>query len=84
VAEEVEDRKVLDAALIAAAQAIEHYEIARYGSLIAWAREFGRNDCANVLEKNLTEEKASDRKLTVIGESRVNIAAAAPIKSVNA
>lgn len=77
VADEVEDRKVLDAALIAAAQAIEHYEIARYGALIAWAKELGRNDCASVLEKNLAEEKAADRKLTVMVESGVNTAATA-------
>ena len=77
VADEVDDRKVLDAALIAAAQAVEHYQIARYGSLIAWAKELGRNDCANVLEKNLTEAKVADRKLTAMGESGINTAAAA-------
>jgi ferritin-like metal-binding protein YciE len=77
VADEVEDRKVLDTALIAAAQAVEHYQIARYGSLIAWAKELGRNDCANILEKNLAEAKAADRKLTVMAESGVNTAAAA-------
>lgn len=76
VADEVEDRKVFDAALIAAAQAIEHYEIARYGSLIAWAKELAREDCAEVLEKNLAEEKAADRKLTAMAESGVNTAAA--------
>ena len=76
VADEVEDRKVLDAALIAAAQAIEHYEIARYGSLIAWAKELAREDCAGVLEKNLAEEKAADRKLTAMAEAGVNTAAA--------
>ena len=76
VADEVEDRKVLDAALIAAAQAIEHYEIARYGSLIAWEKELAREDCAGVLEKNLAEEKAADRKLTAMAESGVNTAAA--------
>jgi ferritin-like metal-binding protein YciE len=76
VADEVEDRKVLDAALIAAAQAIEHYEIARYGSLIAWAKELAREDCVGVLEKNLAEEKAADRKLTAMAKSGVNTAAA--------
>jgi len=69
---EVEDKSVLDAALIAAAQTVEHYEITRYGSLIAWAKELGRNDCAALLQQNLDEEKATDRKLTSIGESRVN------------
>jgi ferritin-like metal-binding protein YciE len=66
------DNEVLDAAALAAAQAVEHYEIARYGTLIAWARQLGRNDCAQVLEETLQEEKATDRKLTAIAESRVN------------
>jgi ferritin-like metal-binding protein YciE len=48
----------LDAALIAAAQAVEHYEITRYGTLIAWAKEFGRNYCASVLQQNLEEENS--------------------------
>ena len=55
------DPEVLDAAALASAQAVEHYEIARYGALIAWARELGRNDCARVLEQKLKEEKAADR-----------------------
>jgi ferritin-like metal-binding protein YciE len=63
---------VLDAAALAAAQAVEHYEIARYGTLIAWARQLGRPDCASVLEPTLNEEKAADRKLTGIAEARVN------------
>ena len=46
IAGEVEDKEVLDAALIAAAQAVEHYEITRYGTLVAWAKRLGRNDCA--------------------------------------
>jgi ferritin-like metal-binding protein YciE len=66
------DREVLDAAALAAAQAVEHYEITRYGTLIAWARELGRNDCASVLQQNLEEEKAADLKLTQIAEARVN------------
>jgi ferritin-like metal-binding protein YciE len=76
VAGEVEDKKVLDAALIAAAQAVEHYEIARYGTLIAWAKQLGREDCASVLAKNLEEEKATDKKLTTIAEGQVNRKAA--------
>ena len=71
VAGEVEDKAVLDAALINAAQAAEHYEITRYGSLIAWARQLGRNDCAGVLQKTLDEEKAVDKKLTKLAESTV-------------
>ena len=66
------DSEVLDAAALAAAQAVEHYEIARYGTLIAWARQLGRADCASVLEPTLGEEKAADQKLTAIAESRVN------------
>ena len=66
------DSEVLDAAALAAAQAVEHYEIARYGTLIAWARQLGRSDCAGVLEPTLEEEKAADLKLTAIAEARVN------------
>ena len=76
VAGEVEDKKVLDAALIAAAQAVEHYEIARYGTLIAWAKQLGRDDCASVLQKTLDEEKATDKKLTTMAEGGVNRKAA--------
>ena len=73
---EVADDTVLDAALINAAQAAEHYEIARYGSLIAWAKQLGRNDCASILQKTLDEEKATDKKLTSLAESKVNLRAA--------
>jgi ferritin-like metal-binding protein YciE len=76
VAGEVADKSVLDAALINAAQAAEHYEITRYGSLIAWAKQLGRNDCATVLQKTLEEEKATDLKLTKLAESKVNLRAA--------
>jgi len=76
VAGDVDDKSVLDAALIAAAQAVEHYEITRYGSLIAWAKQLGRSDCADVLQQTLEEEKATDQKLTGLAESRVNRAAA--------
>jgi ferritin-like metal-binding protein YciE len=76
VAGETADKEVLNAALAAAAQAVEHYEIARYGTLIAWAKQLGRNDCASVLQKNLDEEKAADKKLTAIAEARLNLKAA--------
>jgi len=66
------DPEVLDAASLAAAQAVEHYEITRYGTLAAWARQLGRNDCASVLEQNLEEEKTADLKLTTIAEARIN------------
>lgn len=76
VAGEVDDKQVLDAALIAAAQAVEHYEMTRYGTLIAWAKQLGRPDCASVLQQNLDEEKAADMKLTKVAESTVNKQAA--------
>jgi ferritin-like metal-binding protein YciE len=76
VASDVADKNVLDAALIAAAQAVEHYEITRYGTLIAWAKELGADDCVNLLEQNLEEEKETDEKLTRLAEGTVNRAAA--------
>ena len=77
VAGDIDDKEVLDAALVASAQAVEHYEITKYGTLIAWAKRLGRNDCASVLQKNLDEEKATDEKLTKLAETKVNRAAAA-------
>jgi ferritin-like metal-binding protein YciE len=74
---EVDSPDVLDAAIVADAQAVEHYEITRYGSLIAWAKQLGRSDCADVLEKTLAEEKAADKKLTALAERKVNVHAAA-------
>lgn len=76
VASEVADKDVLDAALIAAAQAVEHYEITRYGTLVTWARELGRNELVAPLEHNLADEKATDQHLTELAESRINPAAA--------
>jgi ferritin-like metal-binding protein YciE len=73
---EVDDTDVLDAAVIAAAQAVEHYEITRYGSLIAWAKRLGRSDAARLLEQTLKEEKAADKKLTIVAESKINLKAA--------
>src|SRR5215211_8430732 len=68
VAGDVADKDVLDAALLASAQAVEHYEITRYGTLIAWAQQLGRSDCAAILEETLDEEKAADEKLTMLAE----------------
>jgi ferritin-like metal-binding protein YciE len=76
VAGEVEPKPVLDAALIAAAQAVEHYEITRYGTLIAWAKQLGRQDYLPLLQQNLDEEKATDKKLTAMAETKVNRRAA--------
>ena len=61
---------------VAIGLAVEHYEITRYGSLIAWAKQLGRNDCASVLQKNLDEEKAADKKLTELAEAKLNLKAA--------
>jgi ferritin-like metal-binding protein YciE len=75
---DIDDKQVLDAALIAAAQAVEHYEITRYGTLVAWAKQLGRSDCAAVLQQNLDEEGATDKKLTQLAEAGgVNSMAAA-------
>lgn len=68
----ISDDQVKDAALTHAAQMVEHYEIAQYGTLTAWARELGREDCAQLLHRTLEEEKATDQKLTQLAEARIN------------
>jgi ferritin-like metal-binding protein YciE len=77
VMSDVADPEVLDAAMVSSAQAVEHYEITRYGTLIAFARRLGRDDCAKILEETLEEEKATDKLLTTLAESKVNQKAAA-------
>ena len=83
LAGEIEDKDVLDAAILASAQAIEHYEITRYGTLIAWANQLGHKETADqgklgrleiidLLQLSLDEEKDQDRKLTALAESKVN------------
>ncbi|WBH17025.1 YciE/YciF ferroxidase family protein [Sphingomonas radiodurans] len=72
IAGEISDKAVLDAALIASAQAVEHYEITRYGTLIAWAEELGHADIAKVLGETLAEEKATDEKLSKLATSKIN------------
>jgi ferritin-like metal-binding protein YciE len=72
IAGEVADKMVLNAALIAAAQAVEHYEITRYGTLAAWAKLLGRSDVARLLTSNLREEKATDKKLNGIAKRKIN------------
>jgi ferritin-like metal-binding protein YciE len=76
IAGEVDDKGVMDAALLAAAQAVEHYEITRYGTLIAWAQELGNDAVGKLLNTTLKEEKAADKKLTTIAEKKVNLKAA--------
>jgi ferritin-like metal-binding protein YciE len=66
VAGEVADKDVLDAAIVGAAQAVEHYEIARYGTLIAWADSLGHDEIIRLLNTNLNEEKAADKKLSTV------------------
>lgn len=65
---EIDDKMVLDAAIVANAQAIEHYEICRYGTLIAWAEESGHDDIVRFLTINLNEEKAANTKLKTVAQ----------------
>ena len=74
VLEEVDDDMVRDAGIIGAAQAVEHYEIARYGTLKAWAKLLGEDEAADLLDQTLEEEKAADKKLTMLSDS-INLAA---------
>jgi ferritin-like metal-binding protein YciE len=69
VIDEVEDDMARDAGIIGAAQAVEHYEIARYGTLAAWARLLGEDEAARLLEETLEEEKAADKKLTMLSQA---------------
>lgn len=70
------DADVCDAAMLSAAQAVEHYEMTRYGTLIAFARQLGKQNVVQPLQQTLNEERMADRKLTDIAESRVNLKAA--------
>jgi ferritin-like metal-binding protein YciE len=73
---EIDDPATLDAAMIASAQAVEHYEITRYGTLITWAKQLGHNDAVRYLEETLQEEKKTDALLTKMAEQNVNKKAA--------
>ena len=72
VMKEYKGKPALDAGLLAAAQAVEHYEMSRYGSLRTWAKELGLDKAASLLEETLEEEKSADAKLTTIAEENVN------------
>ncbi|PZF78224.1 hypothetical protein DK847_05925 [Aestuariivirga litoralis] len=74
---EIADEQTLDAAIISSAQTVEHYEIARYGTLACWAAEIGNSEVAELLEQTLEEEKAADEKLSEIAEDAVSQRAAA-------
>jgi ferritin-like metal-binding protein YciE len=69
IMEEFKDEIALDAGLIAAGQAVEHYEMARYGTLRTWAQQLGRNDAAKLFEATLMEERATDQALTKLAEA---------------
>jgi ferritin-like metal-binding protein YciE len=70
------DECTMDASLIAAAQRVEHYEMAAYGSLVAWARSMQHDEAADLLQQNLDEEKAADKKLSALAEGGINRSAA--------
>lgn len=74
--DEIENEAVCDAAVIASAQAVEHYEITRYGTLMAWAKELGHTDAVDLLKETLKEEKKADELLTKVAEQMVNKKAA--------
>ena len=73
--QEQKGKSSLDAAIIAAAQKVEHYEIASYGTVIAWAQQMGHEEAAKLLKATLDEENAADEKLTEIAESSTNATA---------
>ena len=75
IAGEIDNKKVLDAALVAAGQAVEHYEITRYGTLITWSKELGKDAIGKLLTTTLNEEKATDKKLSALAEKKVNLKA---------
>ena len=77
IMDEYKGMEALDAGLLAAAQAVEHYEISRYGTLKAWATRLGMKDAAKLLDETLKEEKKTDLSLTAIAEKSVNAEAAA-------
>lgn len=72
IMEEFKGSPALDAGLISSAQAVEHYEIARYGTLISWAKQLGMQDAVPLLQANLAEEEATDKKLTELAEASAN------------
>lgn len=73
IMKEAEDDTVRDAGMLAAAQAVEHYEISRYGTLKAWAEKLGMTQAAGLLGETLDEEKATDVKLTALADSEINV-----------
>lgn len=76
IMKEAEDEDARDAGMIAAAQAVEHYEITRYGTLVAWAKTLGMQDAADLLQRNLDQEYAADQTLDRLAEGNLNKQAA--------
>jgi len=74
---DIQDPETMDAAIISLAQAVEHYEIARYGTLVAWAKQLGHTKPAALLKATLDEEYGADKALSKLAEQRLNAAAAA-------
>lgn len=74
---DIKDARTLDAGIISSAQTVEHYEIARYGTLVCWARELGMEEAESLLQATLDEERAADEKLSGLAEESVNQKAAA-------
>jgi ferritin-like metal-binding protein YciE len=72
ILEEYKGAPAIDAGLVAAAQAVEHYEIARYGTLVSWAEQLGMSDAVKLLQATLEEESATDEALTALGQGGVN------------
>ncbi len=72
IMEEYEGAPALDAGLIASAQAVEHYEMARYGTLLSWAQELGLDEAVTLLQETLDEEEATDEALSELAETVVN------------
>ncbi len=77
IMDEYKGTQALDAGLVSAAQAVEHYEIARYGTLATWAKQLGHKEVLNLLLETLKEEEATDQKLTSLAKTAVNLKAAA-------
>jgi ferritin-like metal-binding protein YciE len=75
VMKEAKDDTIRDAAMLAAAQSVEHYEISRYGTLVAWAEKMEMSEAAQLLEATLEEEKATDEKLSELADSEINVEA---------
>jgi len=76
IMEEAEDGDTLDAGMLAASQSVEHYEISRYGTLIAWAEELGMGETVSLLKETLAEEKNADKLLSQLAEGKLNREAA--------